>query len=365
MKIAFRLLLALLLLPVAVGLFLFLTEPELAMIARYESNPELKTVGPAGFQGTPVDEKNRFVNLEKPFLPKWSDLLKWQLGGNPDKAFKKTDTWRLPVTKDSSFLTSGEDCLVWLGHASYFIRLNGISLLIDPVFGKLSPFTTRYSELPVPADSFRNLDYILVSHDHRDHCDEASIKLLAKTNPQAEYLTGLRLDGLLKKWTGSTHVQTAGWYQQYRTDTAKIEIDYLPTHHWARRGLTDLNETLWGSFILKANGLTIYFGGDTGYGSHLEQVDKLFGPIDYYLVGVGAYKPEWFMGPSHMSPTSAVKSANEMNARVLIPMHYGTFDLSNESIGDPQRTLETLAGQDSVLKGRLRVLGVGEVLPLR
>lgn len=363
-KLLLRIFLALLLLPFAAGLFLFATEPTPAMTARYESNPALKTHAPAGFRGTPVDEKNRFVNLEDPYLPEWSALLKWQLGGNPDKDFKKTDPWRLPVTKDSGFLTSGEDCLVWLGHASYFIRLGGVSLLIDPVFGPLSFFTNRYSELPVPAESFRNLDYVLVSHDHRDHCDESSLKLLAKTNPQAEYLTGLRLDGLLKKWTGSTRIQTAGWYQQYGTDSSKIEIYYLPTHHWARRGLTDTNETLWGGFVLKTNGLTIYFGGDTGYGGHFRHVADLFGPIDYYLVGVGAYKPEWFMGPSHMSPTDAAESAHALGARVMIPMHYGTFDLSNEPLGDPQQVLEKRAEQDPDLKRRLRVLGVGDVLKL-
>jgi L-ascorbate metabolism protein UlaG (beta-lactamase superfamily) len=363
-KLIRRTLATLLLLPAVAVLFLFTTEPKPAMLARYESNPALQTHAPAGFRGTPVDEKNRFMNLHDPYLPKWSELLRWQTEGNPDKAFKKTDTWRLPVRRDSSFLRSDEDCLVWLGHASYYIRLNGVSLLIDPVFGKLSPFTSRYAELPVPAESFRGLEYILISHDHRDHCDESSLKLLARTNPEAEYLTGLRLDGLLKKWTGTSRIQTAGWYQQYRTDSSRIEIHYLPTHHWARRGLTDTNETLWGSFILKANGRTIYFGGDTGYGPHLAQVAELFGPIDYYLAGVGAYKPEWFMGPSHMAPTDAARSAQELNARVLIPMHYGTFDLSNESLGDPQRVLEKRAEQDPALKRRLRVLAVGEVLAL-
>lgn len=359
-----RLLILLVVIFVGLILFVALIEPRPAMIVDYVSNPELHTIlSPERWKGTPIDEKHRYVNHEYPFLPEFSKLWQWQTQRNPEKEAKKTDTFRLDVTKDDSFLKSKEDCLVWLGHASYFIRLNGLTILIDPVFGDLGALVKRRSALPVSPESFKNLDYIFISHDHRDHCDESSLKLLAKNNPNVTYLTGLALDGLLKKWTGSQQTQAAGWYQQYDTDTSRIKICYLPTRHWARRGLTDTNATLWGSYVIQANGKTIYFGGDTGYGNHLKAVKEIFGTIDVYLVGVGAYKPEWFMASSHMSPTDAVKSANEMDAKLMIPMHYGTFDLSDEPAGDPYRTLQALEKQQKI-NNKLKLLGVGEVLKL-
>lgn len=347
---------------VLVIIVLIITEPRSAMVVSYTSNPNLHTIlSPERWQGTPLDAKGRFVNHEFPFLPEFSKLWQWQTETNLQKAEKKQDTFRLKVWKDSTFLSSSQDCIVWLGHASYFIRFNGITLLIDPVFGDLGLFVKRKSELPVPAESFKNLDYILLSHDHRDHADEVSMKLLAKNNPKTTYLTSLRLDGLLRQWTASSNIQAAGWYQQYQTDTTQLKVYFLPTRHWCRRGLTDTNLNLWGAFVLQANDKTIYFGGDTGYGSHLKEVKELFGSIDYYLVGVGAYKPEWFMGGSHMSPTSAVQAANEIGAKVMIPMHYGTFDLSDEPLGDPHRTLKTLENEGKI-RSQLKLLDVGEVL---
>lgn len=347
-----------------VYVFVYITEPLPTMIVSHESNPALSTILPASqWPGTPVDAQGRFVNHEYPFLPEFKKLLAWQTQANPQKAEKKTDTFRLGVQQDGSFLDTPHDCLVWLGHASYFIRLNGLSLLIDPVLGDLGWLVKRQSPLPVPAEALRGIDYILLSHDHRDHADEPSMRQLARQNPDAVYLTGLRNEDLLSAWTGSRRIQSAGWYQQYSTDTSQVKIYYLPTRHWGRRGLTDTNRRLWGAFVIQAKGQTIYFGGDTGYGSHLQEVRALFGPIDVYLVGVGAYKPEWFMGGSHMSPQSAVQAANQIEARLMIPMHYGTFDLSDEPLGDPHRSLLQLQ-QEGKIKAQLRLLQVGEPLAL-
>lgn len=344
--------------------FVYITEPKPAMITSYAANPQLVTIlPPERWAGTPVDAQGRFVNHEFPFLPELKKLWAWQTQTNPQKAEKKVDRFRLEVVRDSTVLTSSHDCLLWLGHASFFVRINGVNLLIDPVLGDLGFLLRRQSPLPVSADALGGIDYILLSHDHRDHADEPSMRQLARQNPEATYLTGLRLDKLLSKWTSSERIQAAGWYQQYDTDTSRIKVYYVPTRHWGRRGLTDTNQTLWGGFVIQANGKTIYFGGDTGYGSHLREVKDLFGSIDIYLVGVGAYKPEWFMGGSHMSPQQAVEAANEMDARMMIPMHYGTFDLSDEPLGDPHRTLQRLEQQGKI-KHQLRLLPVGEALAL-
>jgi L-ascorbate metabolism protein UlaG (beta-lactamase superfamily) len=133
----------------------------------------------------------------------------------------------------------------------------------------------------------------------------------------------------------------------------------MPARHWSRRAITDTNKHLWGSFLIEANGKRIFFSGDTGYGSHLKEIGELFGNIDVCIIGVGAYKPEWFMGSNHISPTDAIKAVDEMEAKMLIPMHFGTFDLSNEPIGEPQKVLEA-ANNAGLIKAKLNVLTIGK-----
>lgn len=328
----------------------------------YTSNPDLRTLKlPFEWNGTPVDDRGRFINHEFPFVDSFREVLRWQTTRNPQKSEKKTDTWKAEVVYNQGFIDSKDDCIVWLGHASFFIRLAGITFLIDPVLFNVS-LIKRQSALPIAADELRNIDNILVSHDHRDHCDEKSLKLLARNNPDATYLTGLKLDTIIRSFTNSNKIQTAGWYQQYLTDDA-IKVFYVPSRHWGRRFLTDTNLRLWGGYVIQGAGKTIYFSGDSGYGSHFSDVAKVFPDIDYAIIGVGAYKPEFFMGQSHVSPTNAVKAFHDMHGRVMIPMHYGTFDLSDEPIGDPLRVLRKLEKQ-SLINGDLKALRVGEVLKL-
>lgn len=334
-----------------------LSEKSLALTKNYESNPILKTILPEDeWKGTPVDAKGNFVNVEFPFETGFSDVFKMLRGDKPQAAEKKADEWKHTVIENNTFLSDNKDTIVWLGHASFFIRLNGKTMLIDPVFYDL-PMLPRLSKLPLNPSEFKDLDYILISHNHRDHCDKSSLKLLAKNNPNTTYLTSLRMDKYLKSWTKSDKIQTAGWYQQYKTEG--IEVYFLPSRHWCRRYLWDLNTELWGAFIIRANGKTIYFGGDSGKGSHFKEVGELF-DIDYAMIGTGAYKPEWFMGPSHANPTDGFEAAKSMNANVMLPMHFGTFDLSFEPPSEPVRQLRKLAEEENDTK--IKLMNIGESL---
>jgi L-ascorbate metabolism protein UlaG (beta-lactamase superfamily) len=345
-------------LSLAGGFYFFMYERFTWEISGYRTNPDLKTVR-RDWKGNPINPQGRFLNENLEPLPGFSDLLKWQRETNPQKAEKKTDTFRLKVTKNSDFLNNDDDCVVWLGHATFFIRLNGVRILTDPVLESPSALMKRYSALPVAVSELKDMDYIIVSHDHRDHCDEKSLKTLAPQNPNATYLTGLGLDTLLYDFTKSPTIQAAGWYQTYQTDTSKVEIIYLPARHWARRYLNDTNKNLWGAYLIRANGKSIYFGSDSGYGTHYQDFAKYFGGVDVALLGVGAYKPEWFMSASHAGPKDAVQAAHEMKAKRMIPMHYGTFDLSDEPLGDCYRELQIL--QKKQENQQLIVLaGVGE-----
>jgi L-ascorbate metabolism protein UlaG (beta-lactamase superfamily) len=318
-------------------------------------NPDLKTVLPS-WEGTPVDQKGRFMNYEFPFLAGFGSVFKWMMQSNPQKAFKNEDPWRMPVLKDDAFLNSKEDTIVPLGHATFFIRLGGKQILIDPVFGKI-PATKRHSEFPVDPLKLTNLDYILVSHAHYDHCDKNSLKLLQQLNPQARFLTGLGMGNILKRWTKDNIIEEAGWFQQYNTDSA-VDIIFVTSRHWSNRTPADTNKSLWGGFVLKTKDKTVYFGGDSGYGSHFNLIGELFPGIDVAMLGVGAYMPKWFMSPMHQDPESAVQAFHDTGAKTMIPFHYGTFDMSDEPLSEPERILKTLE-QAGKINGVLKIMPLG------
>ena len=271
----------------------------------------------------------------------------------------------MPLVRDDSYRQHQRDCLVWLGHASYFIRLNGVSFLIDPVLGDLNFLIRRHVDFPINISDLQQLDYILVSHDHRDHCDARSLRALAAQNPQATVLTGLNMAPLLRPWMPKNPIQAAGWYQQYLLATIKtLNYGICRSRHWGRRVLNDINKRLWGAYLFRWNGKTLYWGGDSGFGGHFEQTRALFGEPDYYLAGVGAFRPEWFMGPSHQSPKSAVSAAGILGARQMLPMHFGTFDLSDEPLYEPLHILESMRSENPFVRERLRTPAVGEVVEL-
>lgn len=329
-----------------------------SVIKTYAKNDDLPTIK-ADWQGTPVDEKERFVNQEFPFLPKTLDILKWQLSAKPQKEEKQNDTNRLEVKDPTEFLSSDGDGILWLGHASFFIRIADVSVLIDPIFGK-PPLVKTLVDVPSPIDKLRKVDLILISHDHRDHCDEATIKELTAKFPEATILTGLRMDALLNDWKSpGNRIQTAGWYQQFALSTDKIKIFFLPSRHWSRRGLFDTNARLWGAFVIQGADKTVYFGGDSGFGSHYKELAETFPKIDFFIAGIGAYKPDWIMKANHNSPPEAFQGFVDSKAGVMIPMHFGRFDLSDEPPGEPLRLLREAAAQANA-SDKIKALQINE-----
>ncbi len=324
------------------ALIIYWSDTDKAVIKTYATNDSLPTMK-TNWQGVPVDEKDRFVNAEFPFLPKIIDVLKWQLNAKPQKAEKQNDSFRLEVRDPTEFLQSNRDGLLWLGHAGFFVRLNGVNILIDAVFGD-PPLISSLVEVPSPIDKLPKIDFILISHDHRDHCDETTIKQLTEKFPDAKILAGLRMEELLNDWKSpNTAIETAGWYQQFSLATDKLKIFFLPSRHWSRRGLLDTNWRLWGSFVIQGAGKTVYFGGDSGYDSHYKELGELFPKIDFFIVGIGAYSPRWFMQPNHNLPEEAFQGFLDAKADSLIPMHFGRFDLSDEPSSEPLRLLRETA----------------------
>jgi L-ascorbate metabolism protein UlaG (beta-lactamase superfamily) len=330
--------------------------------AHFVSNETAKTIK-ADWPGTPVDRQGRFVNHEFPFLPRTFDLLRWKLGSNQFESEKASDQFRLSVHDPAEFLSGDGDGIMWLGHASFYIRLKGKGILIDPIFDTPA-ILERFVQVPSPLERLRLVDYVLLTHDHRDHMDETTLRAVAQKFPQAKFLAGLGSDDVFRDWTTSTNAsKTTGWFQEFVLDDTDVRIYFVPVRHWSQRGVFDTNERLWGGYVIESGETTIYQGGDSGYGRHYRETGEVFPEIDYFLIGIGAYEPRWFMEPNHNNPSDVMTAFRDIGAKTLVPMHYGTFDLSDEPPGQPIRLLKTEA-EKAGLTDRIRTLNIYESIAL-
>jgi L-ascorbate metabolism protein UlaG (beta-lactamase superfamily) len=215
--------------------------------------------------------------------------------------------------------------------------------------------------MPCAVEDFINIDYVLLSHAHRDHCDKSSLQKIIVQNPSVRLLTSLNTGKLVSSWVDDLRFTEAGWYQQFNLEQVNLKITYLPAQHWSNRYLWDINQTLFGSFMIEADGANIFFGGDSGYSTYPKQIGKLFPNIDIAMIGVGAYTPSFMMRDVHTSPYEAVDVFHDVKAKTLIPMHYGTFDLADEPLGEPYRILKQLEAEKKI-NGGLRMPEVGEAM---
>jgi L-ascorbate metabolism protein UlaG (beta-lactamase superfamily) len=322
-------------------------------------NPSLSFIKD-NWNGNLLNKRQQYINLDGPSERSFAELLKWQTEKNPLKPLKRNQQAGIDVLTNQQITASREDGIVWLGHASFLFTLSGKHFIADPVLYNVGPLK-RFTPLPSEVAALKQIDFILLSHNHRDHADKRSMMELCVLNPSATILTGLNITPLLRSWGIRNAIVEAGWYQRYQLD-ADVEVTYLPAKHWNRRGLHDMNDMLWGSFMLQSPTKTIYFGADSGLGIHYTETAALFPAIDVAVLGIGAYKPEWFMATAHTSPADALIAFEQLKAKMLIPMHHGTFDLSDEPIFYPKR--EMLLLQEKLGVNAVNHLSIGKKLHL-
>jgi len=321
----------------------------------YARNTELPILK-KGWKGN-VTINGLYCNRVKENQPAIKDVLKWKLGKNPQKEEKKNDKFKLNRVELTDF-SKENNKIVWFGHASFLITINGKTILTDPCFNNI-PTIKRLVKIPCEVSAIKNLDYLLLSHDHRDHFDVKSLKEIVKYNPKVEALMPLGMEALLTK-SKLNHIksQTAGWYQSYKID-ADFEIIFVPSKHWCKRGISDFNTMLWGGFLIKANGKNIYFSGDTAYDAELfKDIEIQFGKMDICMLPIGAYAPHFMMKNAHTTPEEAYQIFNDLKGELCIPMHYGTYDLSDEPLGEPLKRFTTCFDANP---NKLKQLSVGEV----
>ena len=282
------------------------------------------------------------------------DILRWKLLHSPFVE-KSDDTYRPPdIVRDTAGLRSDEDFICWLTHASFLIQLEGKRFLIDPVFGDI-PFYKRRLQAPYDADTLGRIDYLLVSHVHYDHLDIPSIRRIAAYNPHA--VVPERMSTLLRK-AGIERTTECAWYESFSDE--KIRITLLPAKHWGRRGPFDKNKVLWGAYLIESPRCKIFFCGDSAMGEHFAEIGARFA-IDYALMPIGAYEPAYIMKHNHLDPEQALHAAVQLGAKRTVPMHYGTFKLSDEPLQEPLQRFVRYAEEIGV---DTLVLKPGEVFVL-
>lgn len=268
------------------------------------------------------------------------DILRWKFFGPKDPPAVEGLTDELPLLFERKagelIAPEGKVRIVWLGHATVWISstLNGktTNLLTDPIF-EAPPFITRLLKLPIPKESLPPVDFVVVSHAHRDHLDRDTLRFLRAKNPNLQIL----LPSGMKQFSEEEELGIT-LTQELGQTTAKdsVKIVFLPAHHWSRMGLKDTNQYFWGSYAIEAQGKLVYFAGDTGYSSHFKDISKRLGkPIDLALLPIGAYKPRWFMQYAHIGPLEALQASKDLGAKSFAPIHWGTFPLGDDLPQEP------------------------------
>jgi L-ascorbate metabolism protein UlaG (beta-lactamase superfamily) len=247
--------------------------------------------------------------------------------------------------------------LTWIGHATALIQAGGMSILTDPIFSEtISGFFRRLAPPGVLGWLLPRIDVVVISHNHRDHLDEDSVVALG---PRTVYVVPLGMAPWFRR-RGLWRVIELDWWETTEIPGprgGRAVITMVPAQHWSTRELTDRNKSLWGGYVIDAGGRRFYFAGDTGYPAAFEQIGARFPDLDYALLPIGAYEPRWFMKPQHMSPEEAAQAFRELGARTLVPIHWGTFHLTDEPMAEPPRRLRAALGDDA---DRILELAIGE-----
>ena len=227
--------------------------------------------------------------------------------------------------------------VLWVGHATTLIQTPGLSIITDPIlFESIGPgvFGPKLVTNPgVLIESLPRIDLILISHNHYDHLDLRSLHALIDRKRVAlpRILVGRGVGKLLKK--AGIPSEELDWNDSVTVKDAKVR--FLEAVHTSRRGIWDTNKTLWGSFLIESPDGTIYFGGDTGYGTHFRRIYETYGVPTVSLLPIGAYEPRWFMFRMHMNPDEAVRAHLDLHSQNSIAIHFGLIDNAGESYEAP------------------------------
>ncbi|NIB41458.1 hydrolase [Pseudomaricurvus alkylphenolicus] len=235
-----------------------------------------------------------------------------------------------------------------LGHSTMLIRLDGDYILTDPIFSeRASPVQwigpKRFHPTPIEIDALPSIKAVIISHDHYDHLDKASIKALAD---KIEYfLTPLRVGDHLRRWgIEENKIVELDWWQHKQLGS--LTLTATPAQHFSGRGLLDRDQTLWASWVIEGQQGKLFFSGDTGYFNGFKEIGERFGPFDITMIENGAYNAAW--ADLHMMPEESLQAHLDLQGKAMLPIHNSTFNLARHNWFDPLESIDTLAQQHKV-----------------
>ncbi len=296
------------------------------------------------------------------------DVLKWQLTDRGTKWPKRFDSAH-PPAKPGPRADDGELHVAMVGHATMLLQTAGLNILTDPVWSeRVSPFRfigpKRRNAPGIAFDDLPPIDLILLTHNHYDHLDLATLKRLYEDHDPL-VLTPLGNDTIVRASIPDMRMTIGDWGD--RVDVGDgVAIHFEPCHHWSARGGRDRRMALWAAFVIETPTGRIYHIGDTGFhdGLHYRNALEKHGDFRLALLPIGAYEPSWFMRDYHQNPAEAVEGMLACGAQFAIGHHWGTFRLTNEGIDEPARTLAKALAAKKIDGDRFRTLFPGEVWQL-
>lgn len=258
----------------------------------------------------------------------------------------------IPVQKLSrAALLAAPNSSLWrLGHSTMLLKIDGDFWLTDPVFSlRASPLQfigpKRFHAPPIGIEDLPPIRGVILSHDHYDHLDKAAV--LALAGKTEHFIAPLGVGEILRGWgLPATKLQELDWW--HSTHVGGLHLHATPAQHFSGRGLRDGNRTLWCSWVLEHADFKLFFSGDSGYFPGFKAIGERHGPFDLSLVETGAYNEDW--PDIHMHPEQSLQAHVDLGARVMMPMHNGTFDLSLHAWDEPFERISALAlAQDLTL----------------
>ena len=275
-----------------------------------------------------------------------SEVLKWSWSREePKKEFIKTNgNINLNSLKDR------EHYALWIGHSTFLINNGDLTILTDPIFSeRASPLNfagpKRLIKPVIKIKDLPEVDVITISHNHYDHLDINSLRKIQKKFPNVKILVPKGDLKLLKNYNLNNGFEFL-WWEEIIFDNTKFI--FTPAQHWSARGLRDRNKSLWGSWFIKNEDKNIFHAGDTGYSDDFMEIRNRLGAVDFAMIPIGAYDPQWFMSYSHVNPEEALNIAKDLDAKKSIGMHWGTFILTDEPVLEPRERLNKISNQTNI-----------------
>ena len=259
------------------------------------------------------------------------------------------------------------DYIAWIGHATFLIKLGNTTIITDPVFSKnTGPLIfgpKRYIPPAINLDEIPPVDLFLLTHNHYDHQDMSTIRNFPFK--KSKVVLPLKLGKYFRNYKD---VNELDWYQEIQVNE-DIKVTLLPAVHWSRRGLFDVNKTLWGNFLIEYKGQKILFACDTGYGNIYKELGDKYGPIDLTFINIGAYNfypmmPVKDKSAYHTNPEEALQISKDLRSKKIIGMHWGTVVLSLEPIMEPPVRFKASAEKYGFNKDDAIIFKIGQVEPL-